>query len=186
MRQVRHETLAHRVGHLSEHDGHGPALLPQRHRHRIRVGRMRRPPRLRHRQEASRCPLFSKSDPNAAPPRIDGMCHYRAFSRWGAVGGVNEMNSALSPVRKRAATPAFDKPSDEQTALIRLDSRQSAAEWRPPDKSKAPLLLLRFLYWIYERRLLEQLKHRPIPHHIGIILDGNRRHCLQAGRERPK
>ena len=113
------------------------------------------------------------------------MYHYRPFSRWGAVDGVNEMNSALSPVRERAATLAFDKPSDEQTALIRLDSRQSATERRPPDKSTAPSLLLRFLYWIYERRLLDQLKQRPIPQHIGIILDGNRRHAHKRGVSDP-
>src|SRR5262245_53403930 len=76
----------------------------------------------------------------------------------GAVGGVNEMNSALSAVREREATLAFDKPYDERAALIRLDSRQSATERRPPDKSTAASLLLRFLYWIYERRLLDQLK----------------------------
>src|SRR5262245_22139026 len=95
------------------------------------------------------------------------------------------MNSDLSPVRERAATLAFDKPSDEQAALIRRDSRQSATERRPPDKSTAPSLLLRFLYWIYERRLLDQLKQRPIPHHIGIILDGNRRHAHKRGVSDP-
>ena len=86
------------------------------------------------------------------------MYHYRPLSRWGAVDGVNEMNSALSPVRERAATLAFDKLPGEQAAFIRLDSKQSGMERRPPDKSTAPSLLLRFLYWIYERRLLDQLK----------------------------
>jgi short-chain Z-isoprenyl diphosphate synthase len=95
------------------------------------------------------------------------------------------MNSALSPVRERAATLAFDKPSDEQAALIRLDNRQSATERRPPDKSTAPSLLLRFLYWIYERRLLDQLKQRPLPRHVGIILDGNRRHARKRGLSDP-
>jgi len=102
-----------------------------------------------------------------------------------AVGGVNEMNSALSPVRERAATLAFDKLPGEQAAFIRLDSKQSGMERRPPDKSTAPSLLLRFLYWIYERRLLDQLKQGPIPHHIGIILDGNRRHAYKRGVSDP-
>ena len=95
------------------------------------------------------------------------------------------MNFALSPVREREATLAFDKPSVERAALSRLDSKQSATEWRPPDKSTAPSLLLRFLYWIYERRLLDQLKQRPIPHHVGIILDGNRRHAHKRGVSDP-
>jgi short-chain Z-isoprenyl diphosphate synthase len=42
-------------------------------------------------------------------------------------------------------------------------------------------LPLRFLYWIYERRLLQQIVQRPMPRHIGIILDGNRRHARQQG-----
>jgi hypothetical protein len=98
-----------------------------------------------------------------------------------AGGGVNKMNSALRPVREREATLAFEKPSDERAALIWLDSRQSATEQRPPDRNTTQSLLLRFLYWIYERRLLDQLKQRPIPHHIGIILDGNRRHAHKRG-----
>src|SRR5262249_42062543 len=44
---------------------------------------------------------------------------------------------------------------------------------------------LRFLYWIYERRLLSQLKQRPMPRHIGIILDGNRRHARRRGVSNP-
>src|SRR5262245_1919770 len=95
------------------------------------------------------------------------------------------MNSALNPVREREAVLAFDKPSDERAASSRLDSKQSTTERRPPDNSTVPSLLLRFLYWIYERRLLDQLKQRPIPHHIGIILDGNRRHAHKRGVSDP-
>src|SRR5262245_8083475 len=100
-------------------------------------------------------------------------------------GGVNGMNSALSPVREREAALAFDKPFDERAALSRLDSKQSTTERRPPGNTTVPSLLLRFLYWIYERRLLDQLKQRPIPHHIGIILDGNRRHAHKRGVSDP-
>jgi short-chain Z-isoprenyl diphosphate synthase len=39
---------------------------------------------------------------------------------------------------------------------------------------------LRPLYRLYERRLLRQVRARPVPRHVGIILDGNRRY----GRER--
>jgi short-chain Z-isoprenyl diphosphate synthase len=46
-------------------------------------------------------------------------------------------------------------------------------------------LLLRFLYWIYERQLLDQLKRKPMPRHIGIILDGNRRHARKRGLSDP-
>src|SRR5262249_46504927 len=82
---------------------------------------------------------------------------------------------------ERTATLAFDK----QVASARLDVRQKATERKPPDKGTATSLLLRFLYWIYERRLLNQLKQRPMPRHIGIILDGNRRHARKRGLSDP-
>jgi short-chain Z-isoprenyl diphosphate synthase len=90
------------------------------------------------------------------------------------------MNAALSPARERAVTLAFDR----RAASARLDTRQKATERKPPYK-RATSLLLRFLYWIYERRLLNQLKQRPMPHHIGIILDGNRRHARKRGVSDP-
>src|SRR5215467_7276186 len=95
------------------------------------------------------------------------------------------MNPALSPGRERAATLAFDKQFDEQAALIRLETWQKATERKPPAKGTAASPLLRFLYWIYERRLLNQLKRRPMPRHIGIILDGNRRHARKRGVSDP-
>jgi short-chain Z-isoprenyl diphosphate synthase len=91
------------------------------------------------------------------------------------------MNPGWSPAHERAATLAFDK----QTVSARLDSWQTATELKPPDKSTDTSALLRFLYWIYERRLLGQLKQRPMPRHIGIILDGNRRHARRRGVSDP-
>ncbi len=41
--------------------------------------------------------------------------------------------------------------------------------------------LLRLLYFLYERHLLGQVSRRPMPRHIGIILDGNRRHGRALG-----
>ena len=38
-----------------------------------------------------------------------------------------------------------------------------------------------FLYYLYERRLLRQIRGRPVPRHLGIILDGNRRYALERG-----
>src|SRR5262249_45907286 len=67
----------------------------------------------------------------------------------------------------------------------RLDTWQTATERKPPDKSTGTSLLARFLYWIYERQLLDQLKQRPMPRHIGIILDGNRRHARKRGVSDP-
>ena len=37
------------------------------------------------------------------------------------------------------------------------------------------------LYWFYERRLLERVRAGPLPKHIGIIMDGNRRFARAVG-----
>ncbi len=37
------------------------------------------------------------------------------------------------------------------------------------------------LYWFYEKRLLKAVKSAPLPKHLGMILDGNRRFAKQSG-----
>lgn len=37
------------------------------------------------------------------------------------------------------------------------------------------------LYGLYERRLLRELADRPRPHHVGVMLDGNRRWAREMG-----
>jgi short-chain Z-isoprenyl diphosphate synthase len=91
------------------------------------------------------------------------------------------MNPGWSPAHERAATLTFDG----QAASARLEARETAKERRPSDNTTAASPLLRFLYWIYERRLLDQLKQRPMPRHVGIILDGNRRHARKRGWSDP-
>src|SRR6266446_4009226 len=91
------------------------------------------------------------------------------------------MNPGWSPAYERVATPAFDR----QPACARLDFWQNTTHRRPHDKNTAASPLVRFLYWIYERRLLNQLKQRPMPRHVGIILDGNRRHARKRGLSDP-
>jgi len=91
------------------------------------------------------------------------------------------MNPGWSPAHERTATLPFEK----QTPSARFDAWQKATKQQPPDKGTATSLPLRLLYWIYERRLLNQLIQRPMPHHIGIILDGNRRHARKRGLSDP-
>jgi len=43
----------------------------------------------------------------------------------------------------------------------------------------------RLLYYLYERQLLRQVRERPVPRHVGIILDGNRRYARQRGVSDP-
>jgi len=39
----------------------------------------------------------------------------------------------------------------------------------------------RWIYWLYERRLLAQVKGGMVPQHLGIIMDGNRRFARALG-----
>lgn len=41
--------------------------------------------------------------------------------------------------------------------------------------------MLTWIYSLYEKWLIQQIKQLPIPQHVGIILDGNRRHALKKG-----
>ncbi|MGQ9511055.1 MAG: isoprenyl transferase [Thermaceae bacterium] len=43
------------------------------------------------------------------------------------------------------------------------------------------LSLTRPLYWYYERRLLREVQKGPMPRHLGLILDGNRRYARALG-----
>ncbi len=44
----------------------------------------------------------------------------------------------------------------------------------------------RLLYYLYEQRLFRQVRHGAMPGHIGIILDGNRRHGFRRGITDPQ
>jgi short-chain Z-isoprenyl diphosphate synthase len=49
------------------------------------------------------------------------------------------------------------------------------------DDGAEPSLFLRVLYYLYQRRLMVHIRGGPMPRHIGIILDGNRRYGAQRG-----
>ena len=91
------------------------------------------------------------------------------------------MSSSLKPVQPGAAALGLDPAT--RSALVDID--QAAVKRGLRDKRVAPQLL-RFLYWIYERRLLHQLEQRSLPRHVGIILDGNRRHARRRGLGDPR
>jgi short-chain Z-isoprenyl diphosphate synthase len=46
--------------------------------------------------------------------------------------------------------------------------------------------ILAFAQMANERRLLHQLQEGPLPRHVGIILDGNRRHARRQGLGNPR
>ena len=52
---------------------------------------------------------------------------------------------------------------------------------------EAPLPpMFRLLYYLYARRLVREVRSRPTPRHVGIILDGNRRHGRSLGITEPR
>ncbi|MHA1223051.1 MAG: undecaprenyl diphosphate synthase family protein, partial [Candidatus Heimdallarchaeaceae archaeon] len=42
-------------------------------------------------------------------------------------------------------------------------------------------LIPKFIYKLYETKLFSEIKNKPVPNHIGIILDGNRRASRKLG-----
>lgn len=46
--------------------------------------------------------------------------------------------------------------------------------------------MFRLLYYLYARRLAREVESRPAPRHVGIILDGNRRHGRSLGITEPR
>lgn len=65
------------------------------------------------------------------------------------------------------------------TAQIGIIPRHSAAF---PDPWRAAIdWIKRPLYRIYEGRLARQIAGRPVPRHVGLILDGNRRYAVREG-----
>jgi short-chain Z-isoprenyl diphosphate synthase len=54
------------------------------------------------------------------------------------------------------------------------------------DDQEARSHVLAALYRIYERRLVRQVATQPVPRHVGVILDGNRRHGRQHQMTDPR
>jgi len=36
-------------------------------------------------------------------------------------------------------------------------------------------------YQTYEKRILKEVMSRPVPHHVAVIMDGNRRYAAEFG-----
>ncbi|MDH4225684.1 MAG: hypothetical protein OEW12_08565, partial [Deltaproteobacteria bacterium] len=68
----------------------------------------------------------------------------------------------------------------QQTPSVPVQARSAPAQFLKTAKTLAGLLfkgLLTPFYTLYEARLAAQAHTWKIPHHIGIIMDGNRRYA---------
>jgi short-chain Z-isoprenyl diphosphate synthase len=76
-------------------------------------------------------------------------------------------------------TPVISSPADALPPPL--------ARAAPKARDRGVLsVLLRPLYRLYEQRLLYTLRNQTMPGHIGIILDGNRRHARSLGITDPR
>jgi len=70
----------------------------------------------------------------------------------------------------RGPAPTTAPGATEHEPARHVDRRVTAWRWWN-----------RWLYWLYERRLLAQVREGTVPQHLGIIMDGNRRFARALG-----
>ena len=68
-----------------------------------------------------------------------------------------------------------------QSLATGRDTPAASAPALPHRLRRLRRLLRRAVYGLYETRLLREVRTGPMPRHIGIILDGNRRHAREIG-----
>jgi len=66
-----------------------------------------------------------------------------------------------------------------KTPTTKTSTTKTSATKNHGEEARSYRLLLSPLYRLYERRLLRQVRLKPVPRHVGVILDGNRRHGRQ-------
>jgi short-chain Z-isoprenyl diphosphate synthase len=79
------------------------------------------------------------------------------------------------------AGSAVSDPALASAARVGLDRAGGDGPKRPSLRDH----VRKVLYRLYERRLSRQIAGKPLPRHIGIILDGNRRELLRRGVSEP-
>ena len=108
----------------------------------------------------------------------------RAGARRHSRGGWESVSCGARRCGGRSARTGFRKRIGgdgvaARTPRIGILSRRSAAF---PHPARAVIDgLKRPLYRLYEARLARQVALRPVPRHVGLILDGNRRYAVREG-----
>lgn len=86
-----------------------------------------------------------------------------------------------APIGSRAGVPDLSAAGSGAAALAPGLSAPVRAPVRRPS-----FPVPRLLYYLYEQRLARQVHERAMPAHVGIILDGNRRHARQRQLKDPR
>ena len=81
-------------------------------------------------------------------------------------------------------SPAFPGPARDR-AVFGITGLLSVRR-RTLRNGRRVVRTLRAFYFLYERWLLREIRKRPAPRHVGIILDGNRRHGRAHGITAPR
>ncbi len=91
------------------------------------------------------------------------------------------------PARSHNERPLNERPDSVRSrpTLVGI-VRRCLGRRRDPRNGGSEPVLTRLLYYIYERRLLRQVRNQPMPRHVGIILDGNRRYGKQRQLAEPR
>jgi hypothetical protein len=80
-----------------------------------------------------------------------------------------------------------DRTSDNADRRALREKPENAAD---PTLAEASSLavsdMLRLLYWLYAFLLRRQISSHPVPRHVGIILDGNRRYAAKHRLTHPR
>ncbi len=107
-------------------------------------------------------------------------------------GPADDSRTRARPGGTRATTPRLAPPRHLLQPFVRSVTRRASTVLGcgrggdppplPPSKDEA-LALSDVVYRVYARRLQEQVRAEPLPQHVGVILDGNRRFAKEKGRD---